>query len=216
MLNAPRGTVFCFHKHDLFRSTEHFLDYQSPWPLGFMDDGSVHQPRKMHSIRIPVPEGNPVMDLLELPIIHYSKFDLKRQRAKMRMYATLQNVQQSAHVFARRSRYDAHTDWLDGGIVKETPASWFTNYEKQGINLQSFPDEDVFWQDQKTLELIEEYGSKRFWRDDIWDADWRKIAQYYRKDHVKIISPPFLVKSFWRLATSAYQLALSVKSALRG
>lgn len=212
MLTAPKGTVFYFPKHDFFKSTKHYLDYQSPWPLAFMDDGSEHQPKKIHSIRIPVPEGNPKMELPNLNIMHYSKVDLRRQRAKMRMYAAIQNVNGIGSTHSRRLRYSRHSNWLDGGTVKESPDSWFAGYENQGIDMRDIETEEYFWQDRKVIELFAEHGCQQFWKEDIWEMDWQKTAQHFGYTNLNIELPGPLTRLYWDLQSWLYRLYAKLRS----
>ena len=212
MLQAAPGSVFYFNKHDLFKSPAHYLDYQSPWPLAFMDDGSPHQPKKIHSIRIPVPEGAQKVVLEHLNILHYSKVDLRRQRAKMRMYAAIQNVNSIGSTHSRRLRYSRHSDWIDGGIVKETPDAWYQGYEAQGIDMRTIASDDYFWQDRKVIELMEEHGSRRFWKEDIWETDWQTTARHFGRSKLQIQSPHILNRFYWDFQSWLYRVYLSLKN----
>jgi hypothetical protein len=210
MLTAKEGTVLYFDKLDLYKTPFQYIDYENIWPIGFVDDGSEHIPKKIHSIRIPVPDHADKLALYGLNILHYAKIDFKLRRSKARMYTVIQNVNQIDHILSRRYGYRQSEDWYVGGKIKDTPISWYEGYEKQEIDMTSIVFYTHYWQDRKVLEYFQQYGTKRFWKEEIWDADWVKIAQYFKME-VDIKRPPFWNALLWRTLSWAYRLYIKIK-----
>src|SRR5262249_7273713 len=72
MLAAAPGTVLCFEKPDLWQGADRCLRYETPWPLGYVDDGAEHRAQRLHSIRIPTPEGAPRLHVQDVKVLHYA------------------------------------------------------------------------------------------------------------------------------------------------
>jgi glycosyltransferase involved in cell wall biosynthesis len=182
MLEAAPGTVLYFEKPDLWQGTDLCLRYETPWPLGYVDDGAVHSAHRLHSIRIPTPEGAPRLHVSDVKILHFALTRLDHQAAKARFYSVQENLHGTSPLYRRRARYSRTRDWSTLGRLEPTPRSWFAGWEEKGIHLHTLPREEFYWQDFEVLRLFGRYGVHRFWLEDIWGFDWeacrhRAIAQ---------------------------------------
>ncbi|WP_243663192.1 hypothetical protein [Rhodothermus marinus] len=86
MLAAPPGTVL------YFRWANIGPDVACAWvdadykPFGFVDDGSPHEGRPIHSPRVPIPKDAPALYFDEIKVLHYQYADWNRMRSKQRWY----------------------------------------------------------------------------------------------------------------------------------
>jgi glycosyltransferase involved in cell wall biosynthesis len=174
MLDAKPGTVLLFEKPDLYQVAEQCIRYDNPWPLGFVDDGSAHQARRIHSIRIPTPPGAPRLAIDDVKVLHYAMLRLDLQASKRRMYCALENVHRTASFWRRRLAYPLSTDWTRHGRLQPTPEAWFRGWEDAGIDMRSAPRDAYYWTDYEVLKLFDQHGARRFWLDEIWDFDWER------------------------------------------
>jgi hypothetical protein len=177
-INAAPGTVLCFEKPDLLCPPDRCIRYDQAWPIGYVDDGAPHQPKKIHSIRIPVPPDAPKMDISEVKILHYCHTRPDAQRAKVRMYAVLEAILNTSPVRRRRVFYSAHRNWTANHRVETTDSDWFAGWEAMGIDMRSTVTSRYYWQDYEVLRLFAKHGTRRFWLDDIWDEDWESCRQH--------------------------------------
>jgi hypothetical protein len=172
MFEARPGTVLLFEKPDLYGVPERCIRYSTPWPLGFVDDGSEHRARRIHSIRIPSPAHAPQLVIDDVKVLHYAMLRMDFLASRQRMYCALENVHRIAPFWRRRLAYPRATDWLRHGRLDDTPESWFHGWEAAGIDMRTVPREQYYWSDYEVLRLFRAHGTRRFWLDDIWYFDW--------------------------------------------
>lgn len=203
--HAPPGTVLCFEKPDLYLTTSRCIRYRDGfWPLGFVDDGSAHRPRKIHSIRIPTPAGAPRFDVDGVRFMHLALARPKAQKAKLRLYAVLENLHGTNPLRRRRAWYAA-TTFFGQRAVEPAPPEWFDGWEADDIALRRIEDDDVHWQDFEVLRLFSQHGTGRFWADPIWDVDWEALRVEGLRRGISdmptapIDCPPRVVTAAWRL-----------------
>src|SRR5262245_46688172 len=55
-------------------------------PFGFIDDGSEHHGKQIHSPRVPQPKEAPVLDLEEVVVLHFQYVAWERMVSKHRWY----------------------------------------------------------------------------------------------------------------------------------
>ena len=202
MFTADPGTVLIFEKPNLYRTTESCIRYEVDFPGGYIDDGAEHIGTKVHSIRIPVSAAAAKLQLGDIKFLHYALLRPMGQAAKRRMYSVVENVGKTKTAFQRRRYYDARTVWEKQGNLEPTDPDWFSGWEQLGIEVRSIRDEEYYWQDYETLRYLTKYGSLRFWLDDIWEFDWRKLAENEGAKR-RIIAPPFLLRTFLRFSVKA-------------
>ncbi len=177
MLDSKPGTVLFFEKPDLYIDTNKAIRYSDPWPLGYVDDGVEHKPLKIHSIRVPQPEYADKLYLDDVKIMHYTLTRINAQNSKLMYYSMLENVYKKNHFLARRRIYVRNFDYVNKNKLEATPAKWFEGWEKLGIDMRTISTETKFWYEDEALKLFSEYGSKKFWLDNIWDNSWAKLAK---------------------------------------
>lgn len=221
MLTAQPGTILCFEKPDLYLTTGQCIRYETPWPLGYVDDGAEHRPTRIHSIRIPTPHSAPRLGVPDVKIIHYALARQGAQSAKRRMYCVIEHVLGVSPMWRRRLAYPSEMDWTTLGTLDESPAEWFEGWEKIGIDMHTVKSEDYYWQDHEVLRYFSKYGVRRFWVDDIWDIDWETARSYAESinvagiPHRRITAPPLTIQSLLSLFASCLMSLRAFRRSLK-
>jgi len=195
MLRAAPGTSILFEKPNLYLTPQECERRPLDFPGAFVDDGvTQHRPLRIHSRRLPAPEGGPQLVLPDVKFLHYALVRPEAQKAKMRMYAAIENVMQTKSLYWRRRYYSSRRVLKPLGRIEATPKEWFQGWEDVGIDMTSVEDVQPYWQDVATLNMLIEYGAKRFWFDDLWTKDWNDLLrQLNMNEHV---APPPLALRF--------------------
>lgn len=211
MLTAPPGTVIFFEKPNIYLSPA--MSERRPLDFlgAFIDDGSAeHKAKRVHSPRLPLPPGCPTLVLREVKFLHYALARPEAQKAKIRMYAVLENLMGTKSAYWRRRYYWSRRVLKPLGPVEPTPRDWFDGWEKRGIDMTSIEDVQPYWQDVATLDLLLEHGSRRFWFDDIWQKDWKRfLAEHPRPG--RLHPPPLLFRAAIDRAHSLLELAATLR-----
>jgi len=179
-LQAAPGTVLMLEKIDLLPAAGECLRYDEPFPYGYVDDGAAHQPRWIHSYRVPVRPESPRLKPSGIKLLHYAYVRPRAQRLKMCMYATIENRRgplRLKSILSRRLNYGRKKDWLALGRPEKSDPAWFHGWEERGIALGPLPDGDEVWQAWASLQAMAEAGERRFWCEDIWDIDWERLRR---------------------------------------
>lgn len=214
MLHAPAGTVLSFEKPDLLAPPDQCIRYAIPFPIGFVDDGTTHHGRLIHSTRVPTPEGTPRQYVEGVKVLHYALTRPEGQNAKYRRYSVLENIMATSPLWRRRLGYAVNRDYVTGKRVGPSPQSWFTGWEEAGIDMLTIGTDRHHWQDFDILEKFARHGVERFWFDDIWDLDWEAKRQYARSIGLTnfpdrgIEPPPAWRQTFAAAVTRAYAIYL--------
>jgi hypothetical protein len=174
MLSAAPGTSMFFEKPNLYLSTANAERRPLDFPGAFMDDGQTpHEPLRIHSPRLPA--GSASLTITSVKFLHYALVRPEAQKAKMRMYAALENVMSTKSLYTRRRYYWSQKVLRTLGPVEPAPAQWFENWQRRGIDMHAIDDVQPYWQDIAVLGLLQQHGSHRFWLDDLWAPDWRAL-----------------------------------------
>jgi hypothetical protein len=212
MLEAAPGTVLCFEKPDLWEGTDRCLRYDTPWPLGYVDDGAEHVAQRLHSIRIPTPKDAPRLHVRGVAVLHYALTRLDHQRAKARFYSVQENLHGSTPLVRRRARYSRDRDWSSPGRLEPARREWFDGWESQGIEMRHIPRQAFYWQDFEILRLFARHGVHRFWLDDVWGFDWEACRQFALERGLTGIpaspaaGPPWPVRGAGHLLDLSYRI----------
>jgi glycosyltransferase involved in cell wall biosynthesis len=218
MLRAKPGTVLYFEKPDLYLTSAQCIRYETPWPVGYVDDGAEHQPSKIHSIRIPTPKTASKLYVKDVKILHYALARMEAQNSKRRMYCVLEHVLRTSPVWRRRLGYRSQMDWTSLGRLEASPKEWFDDWEQLGIDMHTIRPEPYYWQDYEVLRHFAQYGVRRFWVDDIWDFDWEKCRIHAQSIGVsgipqnKISMPPKLITSLLPVLDKSFVMLKSIRS----
>jgi hypothetical protein len=215
MLDAAPGTVVFCEKPNLYLSpalTERRpLDFRA----AFVDDGTTpHQAQRVHSPRLPMRPDSPTLVLDDVKFMHYALVRPEAQKAKIRMYAALENLMGTKTAYWRRRYYWRHRVLQPLGPVEPTPAAWVAGWEARGIDMTTIDDVQPYWQDIATLDLLLKHGSRRFWLDDLWEKDWRRFRREQGREG-RVVPPPLPLRLALDTAHSALEWAASLRRRLR-
>lgn len=174
---AEPGTVL------RFRWVNVLPGFQKAWispghvPLGFVDDGSEHQPTRIHSRRIPWPDGAPVIDLDEIVVLHFQYVVWERMVSKQRWYQAWEHAVHRKQTPLEIYRgYNHMARGWNADEILPMRREWMDEYDREGISFRSLQAEPVRWWDQEVLEMIREHGPQYFRKIDIWSHDWTALA----------------------------------------
>lgn len=190
IMHAPPGTVIRFKLVNLKPDFAKCWTPDIRFPLAFMDDGSVHRGAVIHSTRIPMPLNSMKIDLDEIKVLHFQYIDWERMASKHRWYqcweilnrpkrSSLEIYQQYHHMYEVKD-----ADLLD--VKKE----WFDYYLTNNIDIKDITNEGIYWWDREVLGYFQHYGTRMFRKLDIWDMDWKKLADHFRLKGVKSNDDP--------------------------
>ena len=178
MLDAPPGTIVCVERVDLYGTPDRSMRHDRLTPLGYVDDGVEHTPRDMHSVRVPIPGYAQRLLLPDVTVLHYAALRPRALASKLRWYIVLENARGTCPwVFKRRLRYAMHVDFTGAARIESSAEEWFRGWEAVGIDMRTVVDDVYHWYDVDVLRFFREYGTRKFWLDDIWDFDWEACRQ---------------------------------------
>lgn len=194
------GTRIMMKKPDLLPGYETYIDYPNHFHLGYMDDGAAHKGKKFHSTRLP--QGKRVYHCEHLRVMHYALVRDKEYKARQRLYAVMENIDQSSSLVTRYRKYSrklqrqGYLKW-----VKPTPPSWLSDFKDRDFKVTGFPSSEDNNFNRRILEKFQDHGSRRFWWEDIWYVDYRALSP-----STPVQKPPFFVN----LGRDYYIRSLSV------
>ena len=178
IMHAAPGTVISFQWPGV-QANGSDLCY-SPFPyeiqVGFVDDGSEHKGRTIHSKRVPSPPGAPVLALSHIKLMHYCQHDCGRFQSRIRWYQCYEYVSLNKRPI---DLYRFYQQDLFGpsNVVKPVPKEWIQGYEERGIDMTSVNRQGRYRWDAEVLRYFEKYGTTKLKRLPLWDVDWNDI--YY-------------------------------------
>ncbi|MEM1060359.1 MAG: glycosyltransferase family 2 protein, partial [Verrucomicrobiota bacterium] len=94
ILAAAPGTSIRLHWANVTPSGQEYWSTGSLTEWGFVDDGTPHAGKTIHSPRVPVRAGGPVLDCAELHFLHLQYIDPARTASKQRWYQCYERLRQ--------------------------------------------------------------------------------------------------------------------------
>lgn len=176
-LQAEEGTVIRFDWVNLLPGLDTCWIPRDPLALGFVDDGRDHRGNRIHSTRVPVPDGAPELTLREVKAVHYQHASPRRMRSKQRWYQCWERVNHPRKRPIQLYRQYHQMDGLPRSWSHAVEPGWLSGYEERGIDMHSVPDGEAHWWDAEVLDWMAEHGVSPFRRLDIWDVDWCELAR---------------------------------------
>jgi glycosyltransferase involved in cell wall biosynthesis len=182
ILYAPPGTIISFQLlcvHTNGGELSYYFSHEIP--VGFVDDGSQHLGKAIHSGRVPAPAMARILRPKQIKVMHYAFMDRERCDSRLRWYQCweLLNLKQrpynlyrlyAGHIFAQ---CPYHGDvFVPADAIKPLPGEWTRGYEEAGIDVTSANCERDYRWDREVLRFLEEYGAAKFKRLAIWDINW--------------------------------------------
>ena len=157
--------------------------------LGFVDDGystigMLTEKKHVHNIRLPYPQGNPVVyKMNRIKLLHYNLVDMDRLRSKNRWYQCFElTIKDKSELVILDQYYFDKREMMSFQHAIPSIEDWFGFYEKAGIDMTSQQRRSIFyWWDKKILEeYFPKYGMAFFARLHIWDIDWERAAAHFQ------------------------------------
>ena len=189
MMKAAPGTVLFFEKPDLYPTPRTCIRYDTPWPLGYIDDGVQHSACSIHSIRIPVPISSKRLEVGDVKVLHYGQLRRDSVRSRQRLYSAVEKVNKRNSLLSRRSRYRPITATFPRHRAEPCPPSWFAEWERLGIDMSTLTFESFYSHDFELLRLFKEHGCSYFWREPVWDCDWLACNREAEKRQLHSVEP---------------------------
>lgn len=171
--DAAPGTVLKFDWVNVAPGVERGWTEASV-PFGFVDDGSPHEGRVIHSTRLPTPDGAPVLALAEVKVLHYQYTNWARMQSKQRWYQCWERLE---HPAKRAVTIFRQYNFMEAAFARAAPLNpeWTAGYERQGIDMRTVADEPHYRWDRDVLAFLTAHGPERFRRLPVWDVDWTAL-----------------------------------------
>ena len=175
LLAAPPGTVLRFQWANVTPSIKEGWVPEKKIPFGFVDDGSPHEGYKIHSPRVPVPEGAPSLVFEDIHVLHYQYANWPRMKSKQRWYQCYERLEhpekRPVTIYRQYHHMDAARE-----AAEPFPDAWFAGYEACGIDMTTIPEQEHYYWDREVLQLLEQHSTEPFRKLDIWDVDWTALG----------------------------------------
>lgn len=173
---APPGTVLRFRWLNVAPGVQRGWVDDDLKPFGFVDDGSPHVGSRIHSPRVPLPDGAPEMTFEAVKVLHYQYANWSRMKSKQRWYQCYERVQ---HPEKRPVAIYRQYHHMDTAIAEAEPIdpAYLDGYAARGIDMTTIPDQDVYYWDAALLDFFETHGVEAFRKLDVWDRDWSALGR---------------------------------------
>jgi hypothetical protein len=190
ILAADPGTVLRFRWANVLPGFRDVWLHPSHVPFGFVDDGSEHVGRTIHSPRLPLPANGPILDINDFVILHFQFVVWERMQSKQRWYQAWEHVKhrQKGALEIFRMYNHMHGGWKPEEITPAQP-EWLALLEAKGIDFRSLACEPVTWWDRDIVRLLEEHGTAEFRRIALWDKDWNATARALGRPATRLDDP---------------------------
>ena len=176
LLAAPPGTVLRFQWANVTPSIKEGWVPEKKIPFGFVDDGSPHKGYKIHSPRVPVPEGAPSLVFEDIHVLHYQYANWPRMKSKQRWYQCYERLEHPDKRPITIYRQYHHMDAARQN-AEPLPQEWFAGYENRGIDMTTVPKKEYYYWDEQLVKLFQEHGTNPFQRLDVWNVDWSALGE---------------------------------------
>ena len=177
VLEAPPGTVIRFEWVNICPDLNTYWTPGGKFPLGFMDDGSIHVGTKIHSPRVPLPSQAKTIILKDIKCLHYQYTNWIRMEKKQCWYQCWERVNSPHRSAIDIFRQYHHMYSIPLEQIRPLKREWLSGYIDRGIDMKSITDEKSYWIDHEILNYFDKYGTKKFRREAIWHFNWVHIAK---------------------------------------
>jgi hypothetical protein len=190
IMAAKPGTILRFRWANILPGFKQAWIPQTRVSVGFIDDGSPHEGRRIHSPRVPNPAGAPTLDLDNIFVLHFQYVLCARVACKQRWYQAWEHIQhkQKGPLQIYREYNHMNGSWGKDEIlpVKE---EWLAGYDRRGIDFRALTCEPVTWWDKEIVRLLREHGPQAFRKIALWDQDWNKVSAQLALADVDLSDP---------------------------
>jgi glycosyltransferase involved in cell wall biosynthesis len=176
MLKTAPGTVVLFTWANIKPGMTQYWSPPIEFPWGFMDDGSMHRGRLIHSPRIPVPAHGPTISIRGIKVMHYQYTDWERMLSKHRWYQCWERINNPKRSAVDLYRQYHHMDAITEADLQSIPPWWFEAYARHGIDVKMIQNKLPYRWDKEVVGNIAKFGAEFFAREYIWDVNWTTVA----------------------------------------
>lgn len=160
-------------KADLREGWAGYNDFVAAW----VDNGREHVPDVIHSVRLPVAEGDPVVVPDEGAVVMHWQFTApSRMCSKHRWYQAWERLNRPHRSAVEIYRQYHHMNGVGRKELRSVPPKWLTWYCERGVDLATTRDDGRYWWDDEVLAWLGKHGAWHFRREAIWSHDWSKSA----------------------------------------
>lgn len=181
-LSTAPGTRITFEWVNVEPTCKRFWNPNPPMCWGFVDDGSPHSGPRIHSGRVPEPEGAPVLFVKQLRVLHLQYIDWERMKSKHRWYQCYERVQYPQKRPLAIYRTYHHMDRQEGREMEAITDDSLSAYATLGIDPFAHVKEDVYRWDREVAAMVRQHGFELFRHIDIWDKDWSGVDAEFGRD----------------------------------
>ena len=214
--NVKPGTIIRFRWVNILPGFERAWIPPERIGFAFVDDGSDHHGKRIHSPRVPHPPGAPTIDLDDVVVLHFQYVAWERMVSKHRWYQAWEHVanQQKRPLEIFRAYGHMYGSW-DKSEIHPIKPEWLDGYRRLGIDFQSVSSEPVTWWDREVVHMLQQHGPEHFRKLDIWDKDWNAVAALTGTSNGELLDPRSMFdKAAHRLlkATQVHRSRLVVRA----
>jgi hypothetical protein len=174
MQNTRRGTILRFPWINLFPGSKKCWS-GGIFPFGYVDDGTEHIGKWIHSYRLPFSEEMPSLIMEDLNVLHYQYVDWPRMQSKQRWYQCKEILKNPERSFVSIYRQYHHMNAVSQEHILSSEESWFKQYQEQEVLLPVPKYQTYYWWDAEIVDMFIKHGVKKFRRLSIWDVHWPSI-----------------------------------------
>jgi glycosyl transferase family 2 len=197
VIDAPKGTVV------LAQFVNVLPDLATCWrlpelkPIGYVDDGVAEYSAfgPIHHPRVPCRDSNARLELQEIKVLHLQYIDWPGMESKQRWYQCWERL----HVPSKRPIQlyrQYHGENVRPTEIERMRPEWTRGYEDSGIRIDAPVRRPPYYWDGEVLELLCEYGERRFRKLDIWDVDWTEVARAHGRSSLRVRDPRTSVERY--------------------
>lgn len=177
------GTRVFFKKPDILPGTKEYIPYDDSFYLGFIDDGSPHNGKVIHSPRLPIPEKDTKRFVSDnIIFMHLSLVRDLEYKARQRLYSIMEKQEKNSSWQIRLRMYSPTLQRMGyTKKLKPVPAEWIAVFEQKGVDVVNFQTSELNQYNRQILEHFYKYGVSKYWWEDIWAVDYSEIKKKFKE-----------------------------------
>lgn len=188
--NLNQGTVIKFEWANVLPEKNVYWSSHYKMPFGFVDDGSEHTGKTIHSPRVPIPKNKIEYFPKNIKVMHFQYANWQRMESKHRWYQCWEIIKTPKRSSISIYRQYHHMYSVRKTEFKSIPNEWFEQYRIQGIDYENLPSEIFYYWDYEIISLFNQYGLKFFSKIDIWDVDWAEVSKNCKNNTLSSFNNP--------------------------
>lgn len=181
----PEGTAIYIPRVEILPDVETYWIANSTGLLrGYIDDGRELQGMLIHGPLLPLTPQTPWLMFKDIKLLHYQYAEWGRMDSKHRWYLCFERLINRPGLSSITAfRVYRHMYSVPLNKIKSINPLWFKQYQGKGIDMTSIRKSGTYWYDREVIKWFDEYGTKKFSREAIWDVNWTTIGNQLRCNH---------------------------------